>query len=136
MAKVARRTDFTLEQIRKMLEEAKERGLSFGCDGDSRFCPRLANGWPVGCILNEVGLIFLGGEEEGKEAEGDLLVMLAGKDENKRGLAHYYLTLGQDNLSDETREKLGIFEGDPKNDEIVNETDRRLMAAAFASADH
>ena len=126
--KVARRTDFTLEQIRKMLGEAKERGFSFGCDGDSRFCPKLSNGWPVGCILNEVGLIFLGGEEEGKEAEKDLLAILAEEDEVKRGLAHYYLTRGQDNLSSEAREKLKTFEGDSKNDEVVDETDRKLMA--------
>lgn len=108
-----RQTDYTLDQIREMLKGATPFA---GCHAPGALCSALPSGEPSGFILNEVGLIFLEGGEESKEAEADLMAMLTGDNERTQSLAYFYfMYAGRAALSAEALRQLETFEADSKN---------------------
>ncbi len=123
-----RQTDYTLDQIREMLKD--DPGFS-GCRAPGVLCAMLPSGEPSGLIYNEIGLIFLQGEEERKEAEADLLKMLENDNEKIRSMAYFYFVrAGRAAMSSKTLEKFAAFEIDTKNVESIQLAKSKLKTFA------
>jgi len=127
---MARQTDLTLVELQKILNQ--------GEDADGRKlpgtqCVALNGGLPLGLVINELGMIFLTGGEDGAVAEGNLLALLKESEEKKRSTAYFYLRAGRHRrvASNKTLQQLKNFEDNPQNGETVLRVADRLASSTL-----
>jgi hypothetical protein len=118
-----RQTDYSLEKLRKILQEGEAPS---GERAPGALCKALSSGLPVGLVMNEIGLIFLAGGEEGGKAEADLLAMLQSGQEKRRLTALFFLKSGIAVAGPAALEALADFEAAPQNKKTVQLIQEKL----------
>jgi len=102
-----RQTRFTLEELIHMIET----GQYSSCPGNGK------GGYPLGVLLNDVGIIF---KETGDSTAEDLLVnMLVKDDPGAKFISYCFLAMKLEKLSDEARLLFRGFEEIPQNAGLI-----------------
>lgn len=116
-----RQTGYGLKELLGM----RKRGEK--CDGCGK-----------GFILNEIGCIMLKDGPEARDAETFLLGLLDTGELFEKAIAFGYLS-NCDRIAEKTAEKVTVFKNDPKNREVLKETEiarnrsiRRQITALYS----
>lgn len=104
-------TNLTLAEIRRLLEG---KDLS-PCKGSAK--GMISNTLPPGALLNEIGAIFINGDNE---AESDLASLFEGESHGTKCLGYFYLSQRRHELELKTLDLIIEFESDPANAETID----------------
>jgi hypothetical protein len=109
-----RMTDYSLEELRQMAVGAG--GML--CGGKT-----YDNNLPIGAILNEIGMIFLQGNQE---AEQDLAKLFQDPDARVGSVAYFYLAQRRYVVEPGTRALIEVFEKNPANTKLVQRINEKI----------
>lgn len=104
-------TTLNLEELREKLREAGNVRRCGGCRGIV-----FNDSLPPGAIMNEIGIIFLQGNNE---AEPDLVKLFENENPKIASVAYFFLSQRRSEVKPETSVLIEEYENNPANSELV-----------------